>query len=196
MIDFQKLKEIYKFGNDLTLSDLMILFKSAKSLSFKKGENLIEEGDLKKSVFYIRKGLVRAYVVNDKGDEITTMIRSENQVMSSVEIILFNTPCPFYCEALEPTDVYYMDYDIIEQLIFKHPRLERNRKFFHQSIIKESYHRINSFVLLSPEERYLEFVEMNPDIVNRVPGKYIANVLGITPVSLSRIRKRIALKGD
>lgn len=194
MIDFKKLKQIYNFGNDLTLADLLILFKSAKSLSFKKGDNLINEGDLKKNVFYIRKGLVRAYVVNDKGDEITTMIRSENQVMSSVEIILFNKPSPFYCEALEPTEVYHMDYDVIEKLIFENPRLERNRKFFHQNIIKESYQRINSFVLLSPEERYLEFVKSNPDIVNRVPGKYIANVLGITPVSLSRIRKRIASK--
>lgn len=51
-----------------------------------------------------------------------------------------------------------------------------------------------SFILYSAEERYLNFVKNNPDIVNRVPGKYIANVLGITPVSLSRIRKRIAQK--
>ncbi|MBK8659738.1 MAG: hypothetical protein IPN22_12925 [Bacteroidetes bacterium] len=49
-------------------------------------------------------------------------------------------------------------------------------------------------MLLSPEERYLKFIQKYPDLLNRVPNKYIANVLGITPVSLSRIRKRISTK--
>ena len=54
--------------------------------------------------------------------------------------------------------------------------------------------RLETFVLLNPEERYLKFIKDFPDLTNRVPDKYIANVLGITPVSLSRIRKRISSK--
>jgi hypothetical protein len=58
--------------------------------------------------------------------------------------------------------------------------------------LKQTFGRIDSFVLLSPEERYKKYIKDFPGIVNRAPDKHIANVLGITPVSLSRIRKRIA----
>lgn len=60
--------------------------------------------------------------------------------------------------------------------------------------MKQIFGRVDSFVLLSPEERYKKYVKDFPEIVNRVPDKHIANVLRITPVSLSRIRKRIATK--
>ena len=72
--------------------------------------------------------------------------------------------------------------------------VEKNRKYILQRLLKESFKRVESFVLLNPEERYLKFIEDNPGLMNRVPNKYIANILGITPVSLSRIRKRIAEK--
>jgi len=66
------------------------------------------------------------------------------------------------------------------------------RSIFQVDMLKEAMERIESFVLLSPTERYLKLIEEKPDIVNRVPDKYLSTYLGITPVSLSRIRKRIA----
>ena len=87
-----------------------------------------------------------------------------------------------------------MDYDLAQKIIENNPKLEKSRKFFLQKMLKDALERIESFVLYSPEERYVKYVESKPDIINRVPNKYIANVLGMTPVSLSRIRKRIASK--
>lgn len=192
MIDFEKIKVIYKLGRKLNLSDVQVLLQSAKMKSFPSGEFLIKEGGIKKEVFFIRKGLVRAFKINDKGDEITTFIRWENQILASPDIILFNEPSQFYFKTIEPTDVLSMDYDVIQTIISNNPKLEANRKFILQNILKEAFQRINSFVLYSPEERYLKYIEANPGIINRVPDKYLANILGITPVSLSRIRKRIA----
>lgn len=60
--------------------------------------------------------------------------------------------------------------------------------------MKRAFQRIESFVFLSPEERYKKYVKDYPNVIDRAPDKYIANVLGITPVSLSRIRTRIASK--
>jgi DNA-directed RNA polymerase subunit F len=60
--------------------------------------------------------------------------------------------------------------------------------------MRQAFQRVESFVFLSPEERYQKYVEDHPNIINRAPDKYIANILGITPVSLSRIRSRIASK--
>lgn len=195
MIDFDKIKAIYKFGRNVSLSDIQVLLSTAKSKSFAPSEYLIKEGAVAKDVFFIRKGLIRAFVINEKGDEITIGLRFENQVVASPDIILFNQPARFYYQAIEPTDTYRMDYDLLQSVISKNPKLETSRKYIFQNLLKDAYRRIDSFVLRSPEERYIDFVETNPDLVNRVPDKYIANVLGITPVSLSRIRKRIAQRG-
>lgn len=194
MIDFDKIKAIYKLGRKLNFADVQVLIQSAKTKSFALGDHLIQEGEIRKEVFFIRKGLVRAYKIDEKGNEITTLIRWENQILASPDVILFNEPSQFYFEALEPTDVFYMDYDVIQTIVSNNPKLEENRKFILQNLLKEAYRRIDSFVLLTPEERYLNYIATKPEIVNRVPGKYIANVLGVTPVSLSRIRKRIASK--
>lgn len=194
MIDFDKIKMIYKLGQKLTLSDVQVLFKSAKTKSYASGEHLIIEGETNRNVFFIRKGLVRAYKINEKGDEITTLIRWENKIIASPDIILFDEPSQLYVETLEHTDVFYIDYDVLQKIISSNHKLESNRKFILQNVLKEALKRIDSFVLLTPVERYLAFIKENPDIVNRVQDKYIANILGITPVSLSRIRKRIITK--
>lgn len=194
MIDFEKIRAIYKFGQDITFSDLLSLFQAARIQSFSPKEYLIKEGQIKKDIFFIQQGLVRSFKVNEKGDEITTLLRWENQVVASPDIILFDQPSQAYFEALESTEVFCLNYEVLESILSQNPKLEANRKFVLQEMLKQALQRIDSFVMLSPEERYLAFVRSNPEIVNRVPDKYIANVLGITPVSLSRIRKRIASK--
>jgi len=194
MIELDKLKTIYKFGENLNVSDIQILLGAARKSSFSSSEYLIKEGAVRKDIFFIRKGLIRVFIINDKGDEITMAIKHENQIVASPDVIFFGQPSRTYFEALEPTETLSMDYDLIQSIIAENPKLETNRKFIFHYLMKEALQRIDSFVLCTPEERYLKFVQSNPDIINRVPNKYIANILGITPVSLSRIRKRIALR--
>ncbi len=163
--------------------------------SFGKGEILIQEGSKEKNVFFIRKGLVRSFVISEKADEITFQIYAEHQIFANAHAILFNEPSKFYYQALEHTKVFTVDYNDFLRLTSKNPDLlEINRTYFGEKIIKQAFQRVESFVFLSPEERYKKFVKDNPGIVNRAPDKYIANVLGITPVSLSRIRNRMANK--
>lgn len=194
MVDFDKIKKVYKLGKSLTLADIQVLIKATKSKTYGTGEFIIKEGESKKEVFFIQKGLVRVYKVNEKGNEITTLIRWENHMVASADVIFFNQPSGLFFQALEPTQLIYIDYDMLQQIISDNPKLEANRKYILQNVLKEALQRVDSFVLCSPEERYLNFIKGNPDIINRVPDKYIANVLGITPVSLSRIRKRIMSK--
>lgn len=194
MVDLNRLKQIYKFGKELSLMDIQVLLKAAKNGSFSKKELLINEGSKRNDVFYIKSGLVRCFNINDKGEEITLKLIPEHQVVANVDLILFSQSSRFFYEALENTEVFFIDYDVLQDLVSRHPKLEANRKYVLQRLLKESMERVESFVLLTPEERYLRFVKDYPGITNRVQDKYIANVLGITPVSLSRIRKRIAAK--
>ena len=194
MVDIDKLRQIYKFGKELSIEDAGVLIKSAKSKSFKKKEIIIEEGALKMDVYFLRSGLVRVYCINDKGDEITFGLISENQILTNIDIILFDQPSRFYYECIEDTKTFSIDFDKVQNIIERNPKLERNRKFFARNAMKKMLQRLETFVLLNPEERYLDYIEKNPTLINRVPDKYIANVLGITPVSLSRIRARIVSK--
>jgi len=170
--------------------DLEVLLKYAKSRSYPRRSYLIKEGELKKDIFYITKGLVRGFRINDNGDEVTTGIRWENQFIVSRDALILNQPSQFSCIALEPTEVLLIDY---EELIAREPKLEALIKFVYQ-IIEQPLLRLDSFLMQNPQERYLSFVKSYPDILDRLPDKYLSNVIGITPVSLSRIRKRLSSK--
>jgi len=194
MIDFEKIKSVYGLQQNLTMADIEILYQSAKTKSFPSKEIFIREGEMKKEIYFIRKGLVRTYYISDKGDEKTVSIACENHFFSDADAILFNRPSQFFYETLEPTDVFYMNSEHLESIVFQHPKLIANRRIVMNHILKGMIQHIRSFILHTPEERYIDYIRSNPNIIKRVPEKYIANILGITPVSLSRIKSRIATK--
>ena len=179
----------------MELRSLLLLFRHLTIRTIEKGEVLIQEGDTKKEVYYTRRGLVRSYFITEKGDEITFQLFPEYRLFGNIHSILFDEPSSMYFEALEPTKVYSMDYESFHDLASKHPQLlKTSRMNLNQMVVKQAYQRVEAFVLLSPEERYLKYMEDYPNLYNGAPDKYIANVLGITPVSLSRIKGRIMTK--
>lgn len=179
----------------MNIKSLLLLLRHVTIRSIEKGETIIEEGTTKRDIFYIRKGLIRSYLTNEMADEITFQLFPEYHIFGNVHSILFDEPSSFSYQALEPTKVYEVNYDSFQRVISKNGKLlELNRMYLGKKIIKQAYQRVESFVLLSPEERYLKYLNDYPDVINRAPDKYIAHVLGITPVSLSRMRNRIASK--
>ncbi|MBD1391890.1 Crp/Fnr family transcriptional regulator [Mucilaginibacter glaciei] len=177
---------------ELDLKDIYRLFYLAKTRGIAAGEIFIDEGDVYNKLAYIKKGLIRAYYLKPNGDEMTVLLRWENQFIASHDKIIYQQPSRFIYHALEDTVLMEIDYDKAQPILDSSPKLSATRHDFLLRMLAESMDRVESFILLSPEERYLQLVHEKPDIVNRVPNKYLATLLGITPVSLSRIRKRIA----
>ncbi|MEO1484953.1 MAG: Crp/Fnr family transcriptional regulator [Bacteroidota bacterium] len=174
---------------------LLTLLRKVKIRSFKKGELLISEGCTKTEIFFIRKGLVRGFHTPSSGDEVTFQLYPETYLFTNIHSLLFDGTSKFSYEALEPTKAYVIDHADFIKVTSQNANLsELSQKFMGKRVIRQAFQRIESFVLLSPEERYLKYVQDFPNVVNRAPDKYIANVLGITPVSLSRIRSRIATR--
>ena len=194
MIDIEKLRTLYKFSKELSLQDAQDLLKTAKSTSFKKKEIIFEEGSKDTQIYFLREGLVRMYHIKENGEEITFSLIPENNVVANFDFIATEKPSQFYYETLENCSFFRIDYQVLDNIVSKNTNLEANRKYFLRKMIFKVKERLETFVLLNPEERYLKFIKDFPDLTNRVPDKYIANVLGITPVSLSRIRKRISSK--
>lgn len=194
MIDFEKLKHVFPFFNELNATDVFDFLKHTRLLKLNVGDIFLKEGSLKSNIYFVKKGLIRSFLVNGKGEEFTNLIRYENQVFASYEIILFSQPSRFTFQALETTELFVIDFNNLREIIDRNSKFESGRRFFVNSILAELLNALDDFILLNPEKRYLKFVKEHPELLNRVPIKFIANVLGITPVSLSRIRKRVTTK--
>jgi CRP-like cAMP-binding protein len=191
-LDLTKFRQFYQFGKEVDFKDIRELLGTLETRQFERKQTLIGHGSTMTQVSYIRKGIVRCYHVNEAGEEVTFRLLAEHDIVVNVDSILWNRPSRFYYETLERTSILSIDYDVLQSIVSKYPSLEKNRKFVFQRMMREAHERMESFVLLTPEERYVQYAAKNKEIVNRVADKYIANVLGMTPTSLSRIRRRLA----
>ncbi|WP_419869766.1 Crp/Fnr family transcriptional regulator [Chryseobacterium sp. CT-SW4] len=186
---------ILKDIEGLTLEDISGLSEHMKLRTVKVGENYIEEGDFDSKFFYIKKGLIRIFCLFENGEEKTVLFRWENSFMGNYDGIIFKKPSRFFYQAMEEVEILEMDYSVLESHLNKSLNLSNIRGNVMLGMIGDLLLRNENFILLSPEERYKRRLEENEAILNRVPSKYLASLLGVTPVSLSRIKKRI-FKGN
>lgn len=194
MFDLERIRTAYRLGRSLQATDIQRILKAAKVRTFAAKELLIEAGETEKHVYFIRTGLVREFVLMESGIEKTMSLRCEHDIVASPDLYLFDQPARFSVQALEPTTVWCIDDATLQSIIQNNEAFTEHRKNVHLKLLKEAHQRIESFVLYSPEERYQRYAKANPSIMARAPDKYIAHVLGITPVSLSRIRRRVQEK--
>jgi len=181
----------------MKIRTLLKLLRNVESKSFKKGEVIIGKGSTRIEFYFIRKGMARCYseAQNANDENITFQLFAENHTFGNVSTVVLDEPSKFIFEALEDMKTYSIDYEMINQLSSNDEDIfDFNRKLLGKNTFKRAFNRLETFVFLNPEERYLKYVKDNPTLVKRAPDKYIAHVLGITPTSLSRIRKRISTK--
>jgi len=176
-------------------ADTQPLFSMTNRVLLEASEAYIREGETSRRLAFIEQGIMRAYTIKDNGDEATLFLRWEGQFIASHDTIIHRKPSRFIYRALEAVTIMEIDYDVLDDILKTHPEYEPLRNFFLMRMLAESLKIMESFVTQSPEERYRDLLADRFDLVNRVPDKYIASMLGITPVSLSRIRKRMHTKG-
>ena len=151
---------------------------------------LAEEGKIARELYFIIKGLVRLYYTKD-GEEITGYIFKENLFASSYDSFLRQATGIQTLETLEDCELLVINHTQLQSLYESIPKMNiMARKVAEQRFINAQM-ILSSFILDSPEERYRKFEEQHGDLLLRVPHHIIASFLGITPVSLSRIRKRL-----
>ncbi|MGA9637623.1 Crp/Fnr family transcriptional regulator [Flavobacterium sp.] len=150
---------------------------------------LLNEGEIAKKAFYIEKGCLRV-CFNHNGKDITFQFFFEGEGVSSVESFRTNQPSLFTIESIEPCILYSISKKDFQTII-------ENSSTIKNQIDEHTFQRLIFYQKLflsrikdNPEKRYLELLKNNPKILKRVPQHYIASFLGITSVSLSRIRNR------
>jgi len=168
------------------------LLQFATSKVIAASEIYIPEGKIFKKIFYIKKGLLRIFFVTESGEEKTFFFRWEGQIAAIPECIFDNQPTRQTWQALEDCELMEIDFDIVEKLSENNISFIKTRMGLAEKMFLEALKRVESFVLDKPEERYQKLIIQNPEIIKRVADKHIASFIGVTPVSLSRIRKRLA----
>ena len=154
---------------------------------------LVDFEQVSNALYFINKGIIRLFYPK-QGEEITGYLFKENLFSSSYDSFLTQTPSMQILETLEACELLVISKDSLVKLYEQMPTMHiLTRKMAEQRFIN-AQRILSSFILDSPEERYLKFEATNKDLLQRVPQHYIASFLGITPVSLSRIRKRLMNK--
>lgn len=150
---------------------------------------LLNEGEIASTLYFIRKGCLRVYF-NDDGREITTQFFLEDQAATALESFLTQTPSPFSIESLELCQLAILTKENFDRLMNTDQYFQN---WFYQSALQkliDHTSRLLSFIKDTPQNRYRQLAEYHPELLKRIPQHYIASYLGITPVSLSRIKNR------
>lgn len=161
-----------------------------------KGQFLLNENDYCRHAFFVEKGLLRLFSVDEKGKEHVISFAPESWFVTDRESSYFNKPSKYFIQALEDSRVVMIDNDFVQLLSEKFPQFtEFNNRLLHNHI-RHLQNRINLLLSATAEERYLQFIAMYPDILLRVPQTMVASYLGITPESLSRVRRELAKRNS
>jgi len=155
------------------------------------GTTLLSEGDIATKLFLVINGCLRAYFIKESGIEITSQFFIEGQMVASLESVMTGIPSRLYIDAIEDSIIGFIQMKNLEK-IFRESSPGMNH--FNKYLISRLIYYMNqnaSFILDNPEKRYKKLLQDNPELVSRLPQQYIASYLGITPVSLSRIRTRL-----
>lgn len=176
-----------------TDGELGIVLKHFEAKSIKKKTNLLETGETAKEVYYILNGCIRLFYEKD-GEDISAYFFTEKMFAGAYDSFISQKPSRHSIETLEDCQVLSISYRALQELFIEFPKMnEFVRKVLEERFV--SLHELfTSQILDSPEERYLNLQKEKPDLINRIPQHQIATFLGVTPVSLSRIRNRVSKK--
>jgi len=168
------------------------LEKKINKDSIDDGELLLQKGQICNHFFYVEQGLLRFYSIDGKGKEHILEFAPEKWIIGDRGSYYFNEPSKYFIDAIEKTTMTIIDNQFLDIVSDISPQFRKHNERILHNHIRQLQDRINKLIGASAEERYKKFLAMYPDLTNRVPQWMIASYLGITPESLSRIRKNIS----
>ncbi|MCA0233552.1 MAG: Crp/Fnr family transcriptional regulator [Bacteroidetes bacterium] len=172
---------------ELSSTEKKALAPLCSELKLKKNEELQPIGHTCRNIYFIKKGVARIYYYKD-GVDITESFSFEGNVIVRVESLFLGIPSQKAIQVLEESEIVAIHAPGLFRLYDTFPLIERLfRKIFEKGYV-ETVQRLESLQFHTAEERYKALLNENADVLRRIPLKYIASYLGITQVSLSRIR--------
>src|SRR5688572_22767203 len=181
-------KFITKYVNlsDVELEDITNRFKSKV---VKKNNYLLREGDTCKDLVFVQKGCLRLYYLKD---DIEVSVWFAFEQSSAIEIYSFisENPSNYFLQAIEDSEVLYLSKTALNKLYQDQPKMQEMMRNYWEDVILTLIERFTALQKDSAEQRWLDLLN-KPAYLETIPQKYLASFIGVTPTSLSRIRKQI-----
>ena len=175
----------------LTKDDLEITFSYFVPEKIMAKSFFLKKDHISDKVAFIKSGLFRSFIYNDNADDITTHFFLPGTVVISMQSFNNQVPSKEYIIALEDSELLAITYENVQKLCRKVPVWNQIIKNVDEDKFHQQMNRSVRFQTLSASERYLQLMEENPEILQKVPLKHIASYLGIDIATLSRLRKKL-----
>lgn len=191
---FDNFKHYILSNSETSEEEFEQLSESLKFRKVKKGEILLRQGEVCVHSFFVSSGLLRSYTLDESGKEHIIQFAPENWLIVDRSSSFFNLPSELNIDAIEDSEVVFINSDFIEKASCLNASFNSfNNKALHSHIL-HLQKRVNLLLGATAEQRYLDFITLYPSLTLRIPQWMIASYLGITPESLSRVRKELANK--
>jgi CRP-like cAMP-binding protein len=181
-------------GGELLPEEKELLKVLFKPRNYRKNQYVVQQGDICRYETFVLKGMLRTYLVDDKGQEHTMKFSPEDWWAGDLYSFTSNEVSSYNIECLEESDVLQITLEDMEAMFQKFPRLNMYFRILYRNSIIAYNRRVASSLCNTALERYEDFLSKYPHIQQRVPNHLIASYLGIAPQSLSRIRRQALLK--
>ncbi|HTN21602.1 MAG TPA: Crp/Fnr family transcriptional regulator [Pelobium sp.] len=178
----------------LTVQEETQLKRYLTPKKLRKKQYLLQEGDVCKSIAFIEKGVLKAYSVDEKGNEHIIQFGLEGWIISDLYSFLTGESATYNIDAIEDSEVLLISKSAHEELLREMPAYETFTRLNITGAYLAMQKRLTSVISAPLKEQYTDFIALYPDIVQRVPQHMIASYLGLKPETLSRVRQKIAQK--
>jgi CRP-like cAMP-binding protein len=181
------------FRSRILISDeeFNLLLENMEHRKVKRKEKLLEAGEICNFTSYVNKGLLYCFSTDSNGDEHVINFAMEDYWIGDLYSFLTHTPSTVSIMALEESDIYILRNDVLDELFQKIPSLEKFHRILYQNAYTATLQRLDCTLSISAVDRYVKILTDSPQLLQRVPLHLIASYLGITPESLSRIRRKL-----
>lgn len=183
----QHLKDQFSFLSKEDIDDLMHIGTYKK---LKNKEVFIKEGDFTPVIIYILKGAIRGYLIEKNGEEKNMFLKASTTFIAAPDCLFDQKPSKYYFQSVQESSILYFQAKEFDTLVKSNLNISQLYIEGLKETIQTMIFRVEMLAGMSPEERYEALMERNPSIFQIALNKHVANYLGITPNSLSRIIKR------
>ncbi|RYE53635.1 MAG: Crp/Fnr family transcriptional regulator [Sphingobacteriales bacterium] len=170
--------------------DFAGIFEYFTAISVDKKKNLLNEGKICRDNYFVNKGCLRMFFINERGVEQTIQFALENWWLSDYTSFSSQKPSDYYIQAVEKSEVLTLNHSSQDKMLKQFPQMERYFRIMHQRAHAASQFRIKSLYELSSEQRYYQFSDRYPEFVQRIPQYLLASYLDLTPEYLSEIKSK------
>lgn len=191
---YQVFFESFNKKVELTRDEELHLAKYLTPKKLRKKQYLLQEGDPCKYIAFVEKGALRSYSMDEKGNEHIIQFAIEGWTISDLYSFLTTEPATYNIDAIEDSELTIISKSAHEELLVTLPKYETFTRLNITGAYIAMQRRLTSIISSPSEERFESFNAIYPDIVQRVPQHMIASYMGLTPETLSRVRKKMIRK--